>query len=81
MVGALIGGALGTLGAAIQNRFFEGGKPTAPDNQIADNTKRAAEALEEIKSRIYGGGPRTSAAISMAETEYAIQRALNLGVG
>jgi hypothetical protein len=56
----------------------EKAKATDP---VAQNTKRAADALEEIKTKMIGGGQRTQGSISRFEAEVAISRALRLGYG
>lgn len=80
-LGAIIGGGIGAIVASIKAIFFPARAQVTPEQRIADNTARMAQALEQIRVEIVGAGRRTGAFRTRFEAELAVQRILGLGVG
>jgi len=80
LVGALIGAVSGVvilLAKGIHAAFNKGG--TAAD-ETAKNTKRTADAVEDLRSTVFGGGKRTRAGASQFEAEYTLSKSLEFAM-
>lgn len=70
--GGIIGGILG-LGKGLYDSFSKDNK----DGEIAQNTKKAADALQEIRGELIGGGARARG--GMTDAEIAMARMMATG--
>lgn len=74
-MGAAIGGSIGAaLGILSTFYNYMWGDKSGKDDQAAD-TKRAADALEDIRGQMIGGGPRGRRVMGDLEVQMAIIRA------
>ena len=70
---AIIGGIIGGI-----KGFFS--KEDNPEREIANNTQKMSQQLQEMNSHLVGGGRRGQRAASDLQIEMALQRALGPGV-
>lgn len=81
--GAVIGGVIGfVVGGIVESvkMLMNNSSSDTAQREIAQNTKRTADAVEDLKFNTMGGGKRSRAAFSRFETELAISKALGAAV-
>ena len=81
-IGTAVGAGVGALVGAVKG-LWENAHQKSVDgqNEVAKNTKKAADALQDIRGHLIGGGARSEFGKSRAEAEMALQRMLAYGVG
>lgn len=75
--GAIVGAIGGALKTAYDYTLGGAGKSA----QDSENLKKSADALQDIKAAITGGGARSRRAVSRIEVEFAFAKALATGIG
>lgn len=78
-VGAAVGVGLGIINDQRNSIAHLEGKDKQAD--IADNTAKTNDILEDIRGHLIGAGPRGARAVSLIEANYAIARALAMDMG
>ena len=79
-IGAVIGFAVGGIYESIKELMNPQSGASSAADETAKNTKRTAEAVEDLRSTVFGGGKRTRAGASQFEAEYTLSKSLEFAM-